>query len=334
MLNKPYEALNDYVYKVQQEIGATAAAVYLIQNNVVVNEWYSGRHGADDTYRAVDAQTRFNVASIRKTYLGLAVSLLLEDGRIYSIDDEIGQYLAAYSGIAEGVTLRHLLTHTHGITESEGGLIREFEPGLGWAYRNTGIRMLTGLVARLTGQTVSSFLQERVFNPYGLRESGWETEYADELIYNYYDDPYSWAGAHDSNAGDQSNLFVSARDLARWGQLHLHKGLLNGRQPLPASVFERVTALHTPDTVPWGEPRNGFIWWLQHDTPLNQLGEHLPVGSYLILGITGCVCIVVPEFDAVVVRMYNQLSNPEGYHYLDEIRTFANLAADLLRAGT
>lgn len=60
-LSEPYQVLNDYVYKVQQEIGATAAAVYLIQKDVVVNEWYSGRQGADITFRAVDAQTRFSV---------------------------------------------------------------------------------------------------------------------------------------------------------------------------------------------------------------------------------------------------------------------------------
>ncbi|RJX39859.1 class A beta-lactamase-related serine hydrolase [Paenibacillus pinisoli] len=332
-MSEPYQVLNDYVYQVQQEIGVTAAAVYLIQNDVVVNEGYSGRQGADTTFRAVDAQTRFNVASIRKTYLGLAISLLMEDGRILSVDDEIGHYLDEFSETAEGVKLRHLLTHTHGLMERDGQLIREFEPGCGWAYRNTGIRMLTLLVVRLTGQTLSSFLKERVFDPYGLRETGWETDYSEELIYNYYSDPHLWTGAHDSDAGDQSNLFVSTRDLARWGHLHLRKGSLDGRGLIPASVFERVVTRHTPDTVPWDEPRNGFIWWLQHDTPQNQLGERLPDGSYLILGVTGCVCIVAPEYDAVIVRMYNQLSNPEGYNYLDDIRTFGNLAADLLKVG-
>ncbi|WP_259391431.1 serine hydrolase [Paenibacillus sp. 1011MAR3C5] len=334
-MNNLYQALNDYVHKVQREIGATAAAVYLIKNDVVVNEWYSGRHGADTTFRAVDAHTQFNVASIRKTYLGLAVSLLMEEGLIHSIDDEVGKYLTELTGTAaEGVTLRHLLTHTHGLVESEGQLQREFDPGMGWAYRNVGIRMLTRLVAQLSGQTLSSFMKDRVFNPYGLQETGWRTEYADELIYNYYTDPNSPAGPNDSDAGDQSNLFVSARDLARWGHIHLRKGQLNGDQLVPARVFERLTEMQTPESVPMSEPRNGYIWWLQHATPRNQLGERLPDGSSLILGVTGCACIVVPKYNAVIVRMYNQLSNPEGYHYLEDIRTFGNLAADLLRART
>ncbi|MFC4102317.1 hypothetical protein [Paenibacillus xanthanilyticus] len=51
-----------------------------------------------------------------------------------------------------------------------------------------------------------------------------------------------------------------------------------------------------------------------------------------MLGITGCACLVVPEYDAVVVRMYNQLRNPPGYDYLRDIRQFGNLAGEGLRA--
>jgi hypothetical protein len=60
----------------QKDIGATAAATYIIKSNAVVNEWYSGRHDFSEQSRAVDERTQFNVASIRKTYLALAISLL------------------------------------------------------------------------------------------------------------------------------------------------------------------------------------------------------------------------------------------------------------------
>ncbi|MFC5468260.1 serine hydrolase domain-containing protein [Cohnella suwonensis] len=329
-MSNHYQSLNEYVHKVQMEIGATAAATYIIKNNTVVNEWYSGRHAATKNSRIVDRYTQFNVGSVRKTYLGLAVSLLIEKGLIKSIDHEIGHYLSGYKHSAEGVTLRHLLTHTHGLIEKDGEIAREFKPGEKWAYRNAGINMLMHLVTHLSGKTLSAYMQEHVFSVYDMNETGWRTENKEHLIYNYYDDKNTWVGPNHSDAGDQSNLFVSARDMAKWGYIHLQKGCLNGKQLLPAEVFERLITLQTPDTVPANQPRNGFIWWLQSDTLLNQLGERLPGCSYQVLGITGCACIVVPKYDAVIVRMFNQLSNPNGYDYLDDIRTFGNLAYDLL----
>jgi len=325
-----FQGLNEYVYQIQQEIGATAAAVYIIQNNRVVNEWYSGTHEASARSRIVDEKTQFNVASIRKTYLALAVSLLMAQGKISSVDDEIGHYLNEYKDAASGVTLRHLLTHSHGLIEENGKLEREFPAGYGWAYRNMGIAMLIQLVRHISGQSLSSFMKSQVFNKYGLEETGWRTNVADELIYNYYEDQDTWVGPNNSDAGDQSNLFVSARDLAMWGYLHLKDGCVNGERRLPESVFARVSSLHTPVTVPSYMPRNSFIWWLQNDTHLIQIGEQLPSDTYQVLGITGCACLVIPSHDAVVVRMYNQLSNSNGYDYLNDIRKFGNIACDLL----
>jgi CubicO group peptidase (beta-lactamase class C family) len=330
VMTNHFQSLNDYVYNSQIAIGATAAATYVIVNNVVVNEWYSGRHDCSEPSRLVDVNTQFNVASIRKTYLGLAISILIEQGLIESMDDHIDKYLSEYKHVARGVSLRHLLTHTHGLREKEGTIVREFPTGEDWAYRNLGIIMLFQLVRQLSGQTLSAFMKENVFELYKLNETGWRTESHEHLIYNYYEDKDTWVGPNNSSAGDQSNLFVSAKDLAMWGYIHLRKGCLDGKQLLPQSVFERVVTLQTPKTVPVHLPRHGFIWWLQSDTPLNQLGERLTSCSYQVLGITGCVCLVVPKYDAVVVRMYNQLNNDNEYDYLNDLRQFGNLSNDLL----
>jgi len=325
-----YSTLNDYVHSVQSMIGATAAVVCIIQDHRMVNEWYSGRHDFDPSSRRVDERSQFNVASIRKTYLGIAVSLLLELGLIGSVDDRIGDYLEECAYVSYGVTLRHLLTHTHGLYEDNGRILRAFPAGTGWAYNNTGVGMLVELVIRLTGRTLSEFMQQNVFEPYRLAATGWRTEYRDELIYNYDKDGANWVGPNTSARGDQSNLFVNARELAQWGYLHLTKGYLNGEQPVPRTVFERVTASLTPASVPSHEPKNGYFWWLQSDVPLNQLGNRLPDSSFQVLGITGCACLVIPACNAVVVRMYNQLRPMPGYDYLSDIRTFGNLAYELL----
>jgi Beta-lactamase class C and other penicillin binding proteins len=328
--DRSFDELDGYVRQIQSQTACTASAIYVIHKDNVVHERYWGRHSENPDAREVDERTQFNVASIRKTYLALAISLLIEKGFIAHIDDAITDYLPEYASVASGVTLRHLLTHTHGlkINSKDGLLVKEFEPGSSWAYRNTGIDLLIRLVRHLSGQPLSAMLQQEWFGPAGLNETGWRTARDELLIYNYYDSEDNWVGPNDSGAGDQSNLFVSARELAAMGQLHLHRGKLrkNGERIFPQEVFERILTIQTPVSVPQSMPRNGFIWWLQHNTPNNQIGEHLPEGSFQVLGITGCACLVIPRHEAVVVRMYNQLRNPGDYDYLADIRTFGNIA--------
>jgi CubicO group peptidase (beta-lactamase class C family) len=56
--------------------------------------------------------------------------------------------------------------------ERDDQLIQEFPAGKGWAYRNAGFTMLFRIVSRLTGRTLSEFITEAVFEPYGFRETG------------------------------------------------------------------------------------------------------------------------------------------------------------------
>ncbi|MDK8182329.1 serine hydrolase [Paenibacillus sp. UMB4589-SE434] len=66
--------------------------------------------------KPVDKESQFNVASIRKTYLGFAVSLALDEMKINSIDDYIAQYMEERNKeIISHTTIRHWLTHMYGI---------------------------------------------------------------------------------------------------------------------------------------------------------------------------------------------------------------------------
>jgi hypothetical protein len=61
-----------------------------------------------------------------------------------------------------------------------------------------------------------------------------------------------------------------------------------------------------------------------------ELEEDVPKSAYQILGASGCTCLVIPEYDAVAVRMYNKVGNPPGYDYLRDIKNFGNLVSSLL----
>jgi CubicO group peptidase (beta-lactamase class C family) len=95
----------------------------------------------------VSRTSQFNIAFARKSYLGLAVAYAIYEGKIKNIDDYAINYFDNYNKNLLGkTTIRHLVTHSHGLNEREDGTIcREFEPGQGWAYRGINVLMMAQL---------------------------------------------------------------------------------------------------------------------------------------------------------------------------------------------
>jgi CubicO group peptidase (beta-lactamase class C family) len=228
-----------------------------------------------------------------------------------------------------GITLRHLLTHTHGLrTNADKELYNHFPAGQGWDYRDENIRMLVEVVRRTTGKTVAQISAEQVFTPMRFTNSGWKTEPHEDLVQTVIDpnkEP-SWE-LRDSPDGDKPNMFATTRELALWGYLNLKKGFIGGEKILPADIVNWTTTLQSPVLSNLDLPRNSFLWQVQ-DEPAKQseIGLTVPKGSFQILGIMNQTLLVVPEFDLVVVRMLNRLGNPPGYDYLQDVKSFGDIA--------
>ncbi|MGM0840146.1 MAG: serine hydrolase [Bacillota bacterium] len=74
-------------------------------------------------------------------------------------------------------TIRHLLTHTHGLKHEGNRTVREFAPGSNWSYKQIGIEALTQIVKRTTNKSVADIIQETslshwvLTNPIGIQRS-------------------------------------------------------------------------------------------------------------------------------------------------------------------
>ena len=142
----------------------------------------------------ITEDTIFQLASVSKTFTASAVMLLVREGKL-GLEDKITKFfpeLTAY----EGVTVRHLLTHTSGIPDyfddadwfikiwkeekrvpgndeiprflCETKAKPYFAPGEGLHYSNTGYNLLALLVERLSGVPYEEFLQKKIFEPAGM----------------------------------------------------------------------------------------------------------------------------------------------------------------------
>ncbi|PEK20001.1 serine hydrolase domain-containing protein [Bacillus toyonensis] len=327
-----YDKLISWVENIKEKNNSSATALCIIKDNKIVLEHYSGYHSNTSTSKKVTASSQFNVASARKSYLGFMVAYALYDGKINSIDDEAIKYFKDFDPtLLDKTTIRHLVTHSHGLGETDDGTIfREFEAGQDWAYRDINVRMMTHLIYRLYNKSFPELLKERVFTPANFQETGWRIQQNENLVNvvnNPNEDAISEVGTVDD--GTEKNLFVSAREFAYWGNLHLNQGMINGKQVVPKEVIKIATSLQSPAYKNNELPQNGLFWFVQNEPKqLSELGERVPKGSYQILGITGPTILVIPEYNVVVAKMYNKRYNYGGDNYLYYLREFSNLVAD------
>jgi len=327
-----YQKLVSWVEDIKERNHSSAAALFIMKDNEVVLEHYSGNHSNTENSATITASSQFNVASARKSYLGLAVAYALYEGKIKHLDDYAVDYFKEYdTNLLGKTTLRHLVTHSHGLNEKvDGTIYREFEPGHRWAYRDINVRMMTHLIYQLYNKSFPELLKERIFIPAGFKETGWRKKHHENLvkvIVNPHEEAICSTGILDD--GTEKNLFVSAREFAYWGNLHLNEGYINGKQIVPKEVIQIATSLQSPKYENMDLPQNGCFWFVQNTPAIqSELGERVPKGSYQILGITGPTILVIPKYNVVVAKMYNKRYNYGGDNYLYYLREFSNLVAD------
>ena len=332
--NEFFMDITTYTEKVKKEMNASGSALIIMKDNKIVHEWYSGTHHYEKGASKIDYSSRFNVYSIRVTYVGLAIAIAVYEGSL-DLEDKLSNYLTEYDIDRLGdTTIRHLLTRCTGLKFENENVYRVSE--IGTSIEGKRPDLLAEILYKATGNTVNQVLTNRVFKPLNLENTGWVTEGEINLVCDINSSESYPTLRIGSDIGDERNLYVSARDLAFWGNLHLNKGEFEGRQILPRETLDLATSVQSPNTIPQKLPKFGFLWWIkdhQVTVDYNELGADLPKGSYQILGASGCSCTVIPEFNAVVVRMYNSINTSKnlGFDYIKDIQMFGNLVVSSLK---
>jgi len=206
--------------------------------------------------------TKFRLGSITKQFTAACILLLEERGKL-KVEDPVKKYMPDAPAAWDKVTIFHLLTHTSGIpsftgfpdyhsteatpTTPEQLVARfrdkplEFQPGEKWNYSNSGYVLLGYLIEKITQQSYSQFVQENIFNPLGMKDSGYDSNTA---VILHRASGYSPGDKGISNAGyiDMSiplsagGLYSTTEDLLRWEQ-----GLMGGKLLSAASLQKMTT---------------------------------------------------------------------------------------------
>ena len=224
--------------------------------------------------------------SMCKSITGMAIGMLIEEGKLKlneNIYDIFSDHMNAFSKIFRPViTVENLLTMTSGVTFNESGIVSgndwlgsflnasvNGKPGTEFQYNSLNTYVLSAIVTKRTGETLTEYLTPRLFGPLGITKYYWET---------------CPKGITKGGWG----LFLCAEDMAKLGQLYLQKGKWNGQQLVSEYWIEISTARHLKTQN--GTYGYGYQLWM----------EQRP-GSFEYNGMLGQNVIIYPDMDMVLV---------------------------------
>ncbi|HEX6997623.1 MAG TPA: serine hydrolase domain-containing protein [Gammaproteobacteria bacterium] len=268
-----------------------------------------GRRSASGNV-AMSADTIFNIASMTKPIAAAAIMMLVEEGKL-GLDDPISRYVPELAGkpvldtfdfddasfttrpAAGEITIRQLLSHSSGLVYpfASDELARWsaanpgvdpieafpllFDPGTGWAYAG-GIAVVARVLEQTEGTTLDAFLQERIFDPLEMSDTGYSVPDAKRArvaaVFRMTDEGLIESpvpAVVRSDVSGDGGLFSTAEDYARFIQLILRSGLAPDGTPLLQPESVRIL----------GQNQLGDVRVSLQDEPTPLLARAFPLGA-------------------------------------------------------
>ncbi len=311
LISKNYNKKNDNALHKEIEKFKPAALLVIKNDSIVYEEYW-------DKYNKNSLTNSFSMA---KSYIGMLIGIALDEGKINSIEDPVANYLPQYKDHPE-LTIKHLLTMSSGINFDEsytspfGHMAKAYygkdieklneeytvteTPGKIFRYLGGNTIILSFILEKVTGKSVSAYMSEKVWKPLGA------------------ENPALWNLDHKNGKEKAYCCFYSnARDFARIGELYLHKGLWNKQRILSENYINESTcsAYYLKDSNNNFVDYYGYHVWTTYYKDLD---------IFFFRGIKGQYTIVIPEKNIVAVRLGNERSkeflnnNPSDlYTYID-----------------
>lgn len=298
-------------------------AFLVIQNGKLLFEKYW------DGYDSARLSGSFSAA---KSIVSLLIGIALDEGKIKSLDEPVGNYVEHFktNGL-ENVTIKHLLTMSSGTNYMESDksyfsmnayayygddlehmvekMEKKEEPGQFWQYRSGDTQVLGFVVEKAFGKDISALVEERFYQPMGAENDAlWllDGEEKREKAFCCFN--------------------ASARDYARFGQLVLNKGNWNGKQVVSEKY---VTEATTPATFLKDRDENnqpvdfyGYQYWILKHSGVTAIAQNGLFGQYVY---------IIPEKNAVVVRLGESKVTKPIHHFQPENYTYVDAALSILK---
>jgi len=225
--------------KTAEEAHTDGLVIY--KDGELVGEWYFGRE-----------PKKIDMKSVTKSITSLGFGILVTQAKL-NIDQPVADFYPEWNQENKrDITIRHLLTHTSGMLDSDFGLVESTENivrlalasdlthpvGTHYVYNNKAVNLLAGIAEKADGRSLDVMMQQELFDPLGINDVKWPKDNADH--------PYVMAF-----------LQMKPADLAKIGLFVLNKGTWNGNRIIAEQWF-RESVKPGADFL----PEYGLLWEL------------------------------------------------------------------------
>ncbi|HMJ64405.1 MAG TPA: serine hydrolase domain-containing protein [Candidatus Binatia bacterium] len=323
--------------------------------------------------KPMTSDTLFWIASMTKPITGVAILMLQDEGKL-NVTDPVAKYLSEFgnlktpSGKPANLTITQILTHTSGLGEASGpdaqkaktladlvplwlAAPMQYEPGEKWKYTQSGINAAARIVEVVSGLPFDVFLQKRLFDPLGMKHTTFylTPELRSQLVTAYARNketgllepvpPRPEFGPRDRPPQGNGGLYSTGPDYARFCQMLLNHGTLEGRRYLSTAAMKFLTTPQTGDlptgffqSDTYGNRGTNYGWGIgtcilrtQHEGVASMLLD----GTYGHGGAWGTQAWIDPVKGVAYVLMV-QRSNFPNSDASDVRRSFQQAAANAL----
>ncbi len=250
-------------------LGSFSGSVLIARNGEVLLS--KGYGFADREQKILNTpQTKFRLGSITKQFTAMAIIILEAQDKL-DVQNPICNYLSECPEAWGAITIHHLLTHTSGIpnftdfpeykstmatpSPPEQTINRfkdkplDFRPGERWSYSNSGYILLGHIIERVSSQSYEEFLQEHIFTPLDMMNTGYDHNQDD--LATGYKSIFNKADFVDMSIPYAAgSLYSTVEDLYRWDQALYTKQLL--QQDYVDQVFAAHVAIPNLDGMAYG----------------------------------------------------------------------------------
>lgn len=301
----------------QIESYKTIAYLVLKNDSVLYEEYWDGFSDSSHT----------NSFSMGKSIVSILTGIAIDEHKIKSIDQPIGDFLPEFAkGANAKVTVKHLLTMSSGINFDEDYLnplaypaaayygkdlrsltysyqVKE-EPGKVWNYLSGNTELLSFIIHKACGKSVSEYASEKLWKPMGAKY------------------PAYWSLDSENGVEKAYCCFNSnARDFARFGSLYLHEGSWKGKQLVSKDyVKHSLEPANLIDDHGGKNNKYGYSWWM-----LDYKGMHIPY----MRGILGQYIFIIPDKNMVIVRLGHKRDKEKINDHPKDVYTFLDAALSM-----
>ena len=324
-----------------REAGTYPAAVLLVSRHGKIA--HMSAHGEIAPARAVTETTIFDLASLTKPIVALALLTLVEDGGA-SLYDSVADHLAEAKSSALGpITVRQLVTHTSGLPaweplyQTPGGSTAILEaifratlahpPGTHYAYSDLGYILLGEIVHRASGVPLDEHLHSRIFavlamNDTGYRPGASRRERIAPTAHERSRPGQTLRGeVHDENAhalggvAGHAGLFGTATDLAVLTSALMGNGQSGGHRLLCPPALDLVRKSQIAPEI-----GGHTIGWFAYPNAMLPRGDLFDQTTFAHTGFTGTMIVCNPTTGVVTILLTNRVMNPSDGAGMTSVR--------------